>query len=586
MHRTIRRMLSMLSPYRLPFAIGQVAMLVTAAAGLAFPWAVRTLFDHLLQGAAPRALLGAIGFLGLVLIGKEAANLVKNVALGRIGQQMIRDLRARVYHKLLQLSLDYYSRGNSGHIASSMSNDMNLLQQGLSSGLAYVIQQAISLLVVVALMFRIDALLAGIVLATVPLILLVSQRAGPRARSIAQSTQERLGALMSIVSESLSGIDVIKAFVLERVALGLFRDENDQVMTHSVQGIRVHAVASLIVGLLNALFLLLVIGLGGYRAARGYLSTPDLIAFILYAEMVAGPVSTLASLYIEVSKAVAAYRRVEHILNAENEIEQAPDALRPAPLRGRISFEGINCSYDPGVNVLTGIHLTIQPGERVALVGPSGVGKSTLVKLIPRFYDPSVGTVSIDGVNLRRFDLEYLRSQIAIVPQETHLFGLSIEDNIACGKPHASHDEVVEAARMANAHDFISSFPQGYATQVGEKGARLSGGQRQRIAIARALLKNPRILILDEATSALDAHAEGRVQEALDTLMRGRTTLIIAHRLSTIVGADRIVVLQGEGIAAIGTHAELLTASPAYRALHEAQFARQERAPLLPPMVA
>jgi subfamily B ATP-binding cassette protein MsbA len=539
---------------------------------------VRTLFDHLLQGTAPRALLGAIGFLGLVLIAKEAANLVKNVMLGRIGQQMIRDLRARVYQKLLQLSLDYYSRGSSGHIASSMSNDMNMLQQGLSSGLAYVIQQVISLLVVVVLMLRIDPLLAGIVLATVPLILLVSQKAGRRARSIAQSTQERLGALMSIVSESLSGIDVIKAFVLERVALGLFQDQNDKVMAQSVQGIRVHAVASLIVGLLNALFLLLVIGLGGYRVALGHLSAPDLIAFILYAEMVAGPVSTLAGLYIEVSKAVAAYSRVEHILDAENEIEQPTDALRLDTLQGCISFENADFGYDPHTNVLTGINLTIQPGERVALVGPSGVGKTTLVKMIPRFYDPSAGAVSIDGIDLRRFDLEYLRSQIAIVPQETHLFGLSIEDNIACGKPHASHDEVIQAARMANAHDFIASFPEGYATQVGEHGARLSGGQRQRIAIARALLKDPRILILDEATSALDAHAEGRVQDALDTLMQGRTTLIIAHRLSTIEGADRIIVLQEGGIAAMGTHTELLATSPAYRDLHQAQFA--DRAPV------
>jgi subfamily B ATP-binding cassette protein MsbA len=578
--KIIRDMLSYLRPYRWQFSIGQIAMLVAAAAGLAFPWAVRDVFDILFQGSDLQPLLIAVGILAAVSVLREVANLVKNRTLGHIGQKMIRDLRARVYQKLLQLSLDYYSNMNSGEISSSMSNDMHLLQQGLSSGLAFIIQQAISLVVVVIMLARIDLVLALTVLGTIPLIILVSQKAGKRVRSISQSTQERLGYLMSIMNESISGIDVIKAFVLENHALGLFRDENDQIMLKSVQGIKVSSAAGLIIGLLNALFLLVIIGFGGYRVSRGHLSPADLIAFILYAEMVAGPVSTLAGLYIEINKAVAAYQRIEAILNTQSSIESPRDACRPGSLSGRIEIKSVSFSYDGHHQVLCDIDCTIESGEKVALVGLSGVGKSTLVKLIPRFYDPTEGAVLIDGLDVRDVDLEHLRSQIAIVPQETHLFGFGIRENIACGKPDASEDEVERAAKMANAHEFIVQLKHGYDTAVGENGARLSGGQRQRVAIARAFLKNPRILILDEATSALDTHAERKVQSALDRLMSGRTTLVIAHRLSTIETADKIIVLKEGRILATGTHQSLLTTCSFYQSLYQKQFSVQERSPV------
>ena len=368
--------------------------------------------------------------------------------------------------------------------------------------------------------------------------------------------------------------------MLEKYASGLFRDQNDQILQKSVQGVVVSSLAGLLVGLLNALFLLVIIGFGGYRVASGHLGPADLIAFILYAEMVAGPVSTLASLYIEINKAVAAYQRIQAILHAESSIVSAPGAFQPEVLAGRIELKGVSFSYDGqhvpaprDSRVLRDLDCTIEPGERVALVGPSGVGKSTLVKLVPRFYDPTDGVLLIDGVDTREMDLERLRSQIAIVPQETHLFGFSLGENIACGRPDASRDEILRAAEMANAHEFIAQFEHGYDTLVGEGGARLSGGQRQRVAIARAFLKDPRILILDEATSALDTHAERKVQSALDRLMRGRTTLIIAHRLSTVVNADKIVVLKGGRILATGTHRSLLKTCPFYRDLYQKQLA-------------
>jgi len=583
--KALRDMLSYLGRYRWQFAAGQIAMLFATAAGLAFPWAVRDVFDILFQGSGLRSLLIAVGVLAAVSVLREAANLIKNRTLGSIGQKIVRDLRAQVYQKLLQLSLDYYGDQSSGEIASSMSNDMNLLQQGLASGLAFVLQQTISLVVVVIMLARIDPVLTLTVLGTIPLIVIVSQKAGERVKSISKSTQERLGRLMSIMNESISGIDVIKAFVLESRAIGLFCGQNDQILRRSVQGIKVSSLAGLFIGLLNALFFLVVIGFGGYRVASGHLGPADLIAFILYAEMVAGPVSTLAGLYIEINKTVAAYQRIDAILSTQSSIVSPPNAYRPEAMAGRTEFQGVSFSYGHKP-VLRDIDCTIEPGQRVALVGPSGVGKSTLVKLIPRFYDVTAGAVLIDGVDVREMDLEYLRSQIAVVPQETHLFGFSVRENIACGRPDASEDEIVRAAEMANAHEFIVQLERGYDTSVGEGGARLSGGQRQRVAIARAFLKDPRILILDEATSALDTHAERKVQSALDRLMRGRTTLIIAHRLSTVVSADQIVVLKDGRILATGTHHSLLKTCSFYRDLYQKQFFSASDASLAEVMAA
>jgi subfamily B ATP-binding cassette protein MsbA len=572
MIESLRDMLSYLSRYRRQFAVGQIAMLFATAAGLAFPWAVRGVFDVLFENSGPQPLLIAVGILAAVSVLREVANLIKNRTLGLVGQKIIRDLRAQLYEKLLQLSLDYYSDRSSGEIASSMSNDMSLLQQGLSSGLSFVLQQTISLVAVLILLARIDPVLMAAVLATIPLTIVISQRIGRRVKSISNSTQERLGHLMAIMNESISGIDVIKAFVLENYAIGLFRDQNEQILLKSAQGIKASSFAGLLVGLLNALFLLVTIGFGGYRVAGGHLGPADLIAFILYAEMVTGPISTLAGIYIDVNRTVAAYQRIDTTLSARSRVYDASGVYRPNTVTGRVQIADVSFSYDGRSQVLDHLNLTIEPGQCIALVGPSGAGKSTLVKLIPRFYDPTMGAVLIDGTDIREMDLEYLRSQIAVVPQETHLFGLSVWENIACGRPDASEHEIVRAAEMANAHEFITQFEQGYDTQVGEGGARLSGGQRQRVAIARAFLKDPRILILDEATSALDTHAEMRVQDALNRLMRGRTTLTIAHRLSTVVNANKIIVLTEGRILAIGTHGSLLKSCPFYQDLYSKQF--------------
>lgn len=580
------KMLSYLKPHKKAFIVGQIAMLIGTLAGLAFPWTVREVFGALFQTGNMTLLLTWVGLLAGVFAMREVANWAKTNALDSVGQNIIRDLRDRLYQKLLELSLDYYDHQTSGEITSRLTNDINLIQSGLSSGLAYIFQQIISLIGVTILLISIDPLLTLAIFGALPVIILISKAMGDRVKAITQSMQERLAALTNIVSESVSGIDIIKAFVLEHYARELFRGENNQILSKSLQSIRITSGARLVIGLLDSAFMLLVIGLGGYRVAQGHLTPPDLIAFILYSEMVVGPVAMLAGIYIEINKALAAFARIDDILSARVTIQGGPPPLLPERIevpavQGYIAFQGVDFSYDGQKPVLRSINLTIEPGETVALVGPSGVGKSTLVKLIPRFYDPTAGRIYLDGIDIRDLDVEFLRRQIAIVPQDTYLFGLSIYENIACGRIEASEDEIVRAAQLANAHEFILEQPEGYHTEIGERGARLSGGQRQRLAIARAFLKDPRILILDEATSALDTHAERRVQDALDRLMQGRTTLIIAHRLSTIEKANKIVVLEQGSIEAVGTHQQLIETCELYRSLYHSQFAPQLEQPAL-----
>jgi len=568
---TLKRMLALLKPYRWTFAMGQTMMLLATACGLAYPLVVRQIFDTPSGAANGSGWLLWIGILGACFLVGQAATYFKDWNLGRVGEQIVRDLRERGYQSLLAQELGFYDRRDSGKLASTLTNDITLLQDRIASGLAFMVQQVVSLIVVTVMLVRIDPLLTLAVAALIPAVLLVSRAMGKRSKAISQSTQEQLAGLLSITSQSIAGIGVIKAYVLEKRAMALYRGQNARALDRSLAGRRVAVSTALVVGIVDVLFTLATLGLGAYRVSLGAMSPADLLAFVLYAEMIVRPIAALSSLYVEINKAAAAYERVAAVIDSP-QVEQGAGDLRPETIVGRVTFDGVGFGYGEGARVLDGVDLDVQAGETIALVGPSGVGKSTLIKLLPRFYRATAGQVRIDGLPLDDLDVTWLRDKMAIVPQDTYLFDLSIRDNIALGNPDTDEEALRNVARLANADGFIRALDEGYDTQVGEGGGRLSGGQRQRIAIARAFLRDPRILILDEATSALDAQAEASVQEALERLRAGRTTFVIAHRLATVMDADRIVVLGEGGIEAVGGHEQLLATCPYYREAFERQM--------------
>ena len=579
---SLKRAFSYLRPYRSRLWLGQLAMLIASAAGLALPLCSRFLVDAL-TGKGPASWVSAsILALAGSLVVLSLATYLRERLLGMVSQEVTRDLRRELYGKLARLSAPYLEKTSSGELLSVMTNDIRLFQEAVAGGVMYVLTQLASAVVVAFLLVRLDAPLTLTLCAVIPPALLLSRRTGERARSVTQRVQEELGRLTSVVSETIRGLDVVKAFVLRREAQAIFHEQNQRATEDSIRALRIRAGGGALVGLLGGLSLVLVVGVGSLHVARGRISAGDLVAFIVYAQMVLAPLGVLSGIWVDVQRSLAAGRRVFGVLDAET--EPAARALRPrspessAPRRSRgasLSIRDLWFSYlakspdgPPARDAaLRGISMEIGAGEAVALVGPSGAGKSTLLKLLLRFYEPERGTILLDGIPIEEQEIEELRSQIALVMQETHLFDMSVRDNILCGDPAATDLETARAARRAHAHEFVARLPAGYDTHIGENGARLSGGQRQRIALARAFLRRPRLLLLDEATSSLDTESEHRVQRAMRQAMRGRTSLVIAHRLSTVERMDRIFVMSRGRIVGSGTHRELLGRCRLYQRL-------------------
>ena len=602
----ITRILRYLKPHWRAYATGQAAMLVATATALVFPLAIRGIFDQAFGGGGPASLLRAIGLLAAVFALKETAGYIKNLLLGRIGQKVTATLREDAFERLQRIPTAQFDTRGNGHWISILTNDINQFQGIVAGGIAYLLQSVLSLAGVLFLLVRLDAWLAMSLLTLLPLAGFVTKRLGARMEAVSAVAQEKLGTLTTVVSETVAGIDVIRGFSLEREASGFFRRENAIVCDKSEQAVRIRSRTGLANGLLNSAYLLVITGFGAWRVFQGGMTPGDLIAFLLYTEMIYGPILSLSELYLDVQRSLEAIRRIFGLMDAGGPasglgiltpvmdaggsssgagiLTPAMDAggsasgagigapatdSGPEPglsPRGRITFEHVTFGYD-NRPVLEDLSFSVEPGETVALVGASGVGKSTLLKLIARLYDTTAGRIRIDGRDIREWTPSALRARIAAVPQQTHLFSLSIRDNIACGRPDATEEDIIEAAKRANAHDFIMALPDGYGTQLGENGTSLSGGQKQRIAIARAFVRNPDILLLDEATASLDAVSEQNVLEAMHALMRGRTTLIAAHRPATIEGANHVLVLEGTGRSSYGTHASLRLRSPAYRRL-------------------
>ena len=574
------RLFSYLKPYWLRMTIASIALIAATVLGLVFPLAIQRVLDTVLDSNSTTEL----NRLTFALVGIFAAQAVfrfiqgYNVTL--VGERISIDLRLQLFRRMTELSLDFYTSRRVGELLSRLSADAGTLRTVLTGNVSTVISQSLTLIGSLAIMTLINWRLMGFIVVITPIMVGLGMLFGQWMRRTSTEQQDALAQSAIVVEETLSGIRVVKSFVREPYELGRYEERNAHIFRIATRLTRIRQSFGPIMAFLGFSSLAAFLWFGGREVMEGRLSGGELAAFMIYGAGVAGSTSSFASLYASIQEAIGATKRIFEIIDTRATIEDAPDAITLPPIKGRIDFEDVSFEYDPRIPVLHDIDLTIQPGEALALVGPSGAGKTTLFNLIPRFYDPTKGRICFDGVDIRGVTQASLREQIGIVPQDTQLFGGSVRENIIYGRLDATEDELIEAARAANAHDFIMELPDGYETIVGERGIKLSGGQRQRVAIARAILKDPRLLLLDEATSSLDSESEGLVQEALDRLMKGRTTLIIAHRLSTIKAVDRIAVIDRGHLVELGTHEELMALNGVYARLYNMQFRETETAVL------
>jgi ATP-binding cassette, subfamily B, bacterial MsbA len=501
-------------------------------------------------------------------------NAAQTYLLSWVGEHVVSDLRTNVYQHLLTLPLAFFEGRRTGEITSRLTADAATVQGVVSGTLANSAQQTLQLVAGVVIIFITNWKLSLLMLAVVPVVIVAAAYFGRRLRKISTGVQDKVAEANAAAEEAIAGIRVVQSFTAERVEEQRYRQGIAASLQAAIERAKVRAAfgPSVTFAIFSAIST--VLWFGGRLVLAGELSVGQLSAFLLYTFGVAGSIGAFTGIFTQIQEALGASKRIFELLDTNSTLKTTTKPQILTNIVGAVRFAGVSFRYgDRGnTNILENISLDVAPGEVIAVVGPSGAGKTTLVSLLPRFYDVSSGSIYIDGIDITALELQHLRQNIGVVPQETLLFSGDVLQNIRYGRPDASDAEVVAAAKAANADGFISQFPQGYQTAVGERGVKLSGGQRQRIAIARAILKNPRILVLDEATSALDSESEALVQEALERLMRQRTTFVIAHRLSTVRNADRIVVLDRGQVVEVGQHEVLLAKAGLYADLYERQF--------------
>jgi len=578
----LRRLFAYVRPYRGRLVTGMVAVTVASLVGLLFPLLIRNLLNTAFAPGAnagdARALLDRTALSIGVLVAVQAVfNYTRTYQLGRVGEAVVADLRKDLFSHLLTLPVRFFEERQTGEMTSRLTSDVSTVQAAVSQALAQLVNQAINLLGGLLVLFYLDVRLTLVMLTVVPAVAFAAAFFGRRLRRVSTAFQDRVAAANASAEEAIQGIRVVKSFTAERFERQRYAAAIDDSFEQALRRVALRSLFVPAVILFGFVGIGVVVWYGGRLAISGAMQSGDLVGFLLITLFVAGSVGSFTGLWAQLQEAIGASRRIFELLDETTDLEEPADPVVPERVEGHVEFEEVSFGYpDRQAAVLRGISLKTKPGEVVALVGPSGAGKSTMVSLISRFFDPQQGRITLDGIDIRRLPLGFLRSQIGWVPQETQLFSGSIAANIRYGSPGATEEEVRSAARAANAAEFIDELDEGYATLVGERGVKLSGGQRQRVAIARALLKDPRILILDEATSSLDSESEALVQAALEVLMRGRTTFVIAHRLATVKGADTILVVDSGRIVQRGTHAELLRAGGLYAELYERQFASEE----------
>jgi ATP-binding cassette, subfamily B, bacterial len=589
-----RQMAELLRPHWKALSLALVAVLGETAADLSDPWPLRIIIDNLLQSKPlPPWLAGIVSHIAgqnkfavlnfaviavaVIAVVGAVSSYTEKYLTSSVGQWVMHDLRRTLYQHIHQLSLAEHDEKRTGDLISRVTSDIEAVQSFITSALLGMLVSALTLVGMVVVMLFLNWRFALIALSIVPALFVVVFIFTRRIKKASRAVRQKEGELANIVQEVFSSIRVVKAFAREDYEQHRFEEQSLENVETALQARSLKAKLSPMVEVLAAVGTCLVLGYGARLALAGQITAGELIVFLAYLAKMYKPMRDLSKMGDTVSKATVSYERIQEVLNTVSRVRDLPRARRAPPFKGKIEFDRVSFSYSPDRPILKELSFQIEPGQVAAFVGPSGAGKSTIISLIPRFYDPTSGQVKMDGSDIRKYSLRSVREQMSFVLQDTVLFRAPVWQNIAYGKPEARRAEIIRAAELANAHEFIEKMPEGYDTMVGERGVTLSGGQRQRIAIARAVIRNTPILLLDEPTSGLDAESEQAVFEALGRLMEGKTCIVIAHHLATIQKANVIFVVKDFQITEHGTHAELLAAGGLYSELHGLQLGSMEQ---------
>ncbi len=572
--KTLKRVLGYFGDYMPYLLVGIFCSAIVAVCTIFPAWIMKSVVNDVLVQRNMDMLHWIALALVVVMFVKGIANFLETYLMHYVSQSILRRIRSACFDRMLELSLSFYEKQRTGQLMSRITADVLVLQNLLTS-FSSLIGDFIAFIGFCSYIFYLHWKLAVISIVIIPFIGALINKFSRKMKKIGSRMQSRIGDISSVLQEFITGIKVVKSFTLEDFVRDRFEQANGANFSETMRGGRINAATTPVIEFINTCGLAIIFWYGGYEVIHGNLDAGQLISFLTALVGLFTPIKNLSRMSNTISQSVGAGERVFEIIDAHVDVKERSEAREMATCRGEVEFRNVSFAYNQNEPVLNNVNIKVAPGEVVALVGPSGAGKTTFINLIPRFFDVSDGAVLIDGTDVRDLTLNSMRRFIAMVPQETLLFSGTIEDNIRFGRLNATHDEIVEAAKLANAHDFIMSQPDGYDTLLGERGVNLSGGQAQRVALSRAFLKDPGILILDEATSALDSETENLIKESLSRLRANRTTFMIAHRLSTVVKADKILVLQRGQIVEIGSHSQLLEKQGLYSNLYRSQYADQ-----------